>query len=339
MWPGVSPGPFGGAFGLKYIAQRILFFLIALWTALTLNFLIPRLMPGDPAERILMRFGAEVSESAVEALRIALGLETNKPLLVQYLEYIKNSFSGNFGISFLYYPVPVKNILAMSMPWTIGLVGLSTLVSFVLGTWLGVYAGWNRDKPSGLILTTMALVIRAFPYFWLAMMILYIFGFVLKWFPLSGAHTTKEFLTGWRLALNVIYHAVLPSITLIFASLGSWILTMRNNVVSVLAEDYIVLAEAKGLSEEEILKNYVMRNALLPSITAFGISLGFVVSGALLTEIVFSYPGVGYQLYRAAITQDFPLIQAIFFFITLSVLGANLLMDFIYVFLDPRVRG
>lgn len=324
---------------MKYFTQRVLFFLIALWSAITLNFLIPRLMPGDPAERILMRFGSEVSESAVEALRIALGLETKKPLLLQYVEYVKNSFTGNFGISFLYYPVPVKNILAMAMPWTIGLVGLSTLVSFLIGTWLGVIAGWNREKPLGLMLTTLALMIRAFPYFWLAMMVLYVFGFVLKWFPISGAHTTKEFLTGWRFVLNVIYHAILPGTTLVIASLGSWILTMRNNVVAVLAEDYILLAEAKGLSEEKILKDYVMRNALLPSFTAFGISLGFVVSGALLTEIVFSYPGVGYQLYRAAITQDYPLIQAIFFFITLSVLGANLLVDFIYVLLDPRVRG
>ncbi|ABV34579.1 MULTISPECIES: ABC transporter permease [Pseudothermotoga] len=324
---------------MKYIFQKILFFFIALWTALTLNFLIPRLMPGDPAERILSRFGSEVNESAVEALRIAIGLEKDKSLFSQYFEYIKNSFTGNFGISYVYYPVPVRDILASSLPWTIGLVGISTVISFLIGTWLGAIAGYKRDKPTGTTLTIISLMIKAFPYFWLAMMLLYIFGYVLKWFPLSNAYSTKELLSGWRFISSVIYHAILPAITLVVASLGSWILTMRNNIVSVLAEDYILLAEAKGLSQEEILRNYAMRNAILPSITAFGLSLGFVVSGALLTEIVFSYPGVGYQLYRAAVSQDYPLIQAIFFFISLSVLGANLLMDFVYISLDPRARG
>ncbi len=304
-----------------------------------MNFLIPRLMPGDPAERIMSRFSTEINESAIEALRIAIGLEKDKPILTQYVEYIKNSFSGNFGISYVYYPVAVKDILASSLPWTIGLVGISTFVSFLIGTWLGAIAGFRRDKPIGTVLTMISLMIRAFPYFWLAMMFLYLFGYVLRWFPLSNAYSTKEFLNGWKFVGSVIYHAILPGTTLVVASLGSWILTMRNNIVSVLAEDYILLAEAKGLPQNEIMSNYAMRNAILPSITAFGLSLGFVVSGALLTEIVFSYPGVGYQLYRAAVSQDYPLIQAIFFFISLSVLSANLLMDFVYIFLDPRTRG
>ncbi|MGB9901078.1 MAG: ABC transporter permease [Pseudothermotoga sp.] len=324
---------------MKYFSEKILFFLVALWVALTLNFLIPRLMPGDPAERIMSRFSTEVNESAVEALRIAIGLEKDKSILEQYFEYIKNSFAGNFGISYVYYPVTVKDILASSLPWTIGLVGISTVISFLIGTWLGAIAGYKRDKPVGTTLTMISLMIKAFPYFWLAMMILYLFGYVLKWFPLSNAYSTKQFLTGWSLVSSVIYHAILPGTTLVLASLGSWILTMRNNIVTVLAEDYVLLAQAKGLTQKEVLKNYAMRNAILPSVTAFGLSLGFVVSGALLTEIVFSYPGVGYQLYRAAVSQDYPLIQAIFFFISLSVLSANLLMDFVYMFLDPRTRG
>ncbi|HEY8543207.1 MAG TPA: ABC transporter permease [Pseudothermotoga sp.] len=321
------------------MTQKILFFLIALWTALTLNFLIPRLMPGDPAERIMSRIAGEASPSAVEALRIAIGIEKDKSLIVQYLEYIKNSFTGNFGISYVYYPVLVRDVLKSSLPWTIGLVGISTAISFLIGTWLGAIAGYKRDKPVGVALTMVSLMIKAFPYFWLSMMFLYLFGYVLKWFPLSNAYSTKEFLSGWSFVLSVVYHAILPGTTLVVGSIGSWILTMRNNIVSVLAEDYILLAEAKGLSQQEILANYAMKNAILPSVTAFGLSLGFVVSGALLTEIVFSYPGVGYQLYRAAVSQDYPLIQAIFFFISLSVLSANLLMDFVYMFLDPRTRG
>ncbi|SDG97110.1 peptide/nickel transport system permease protein [Fervidobacterium changbaicum] len=325
--------------GLKYVANRLFFFVITLFFALTINFVLPRLMPGDPAERILSRFGPNVDEKAIEAMRIALGVEKDKNLLSQFVDYLKNTITGNFGISYLHYPVPVSQVLRNSIPWTLGLVGTSTILSFLLGTFLGIYAGWNRDKLSGSALLVFSLSLRAIPYFWLAMIILYIFGYKLGWFPLSNAYSTTEILTGFSLVLSVIYHAILPSITLIVASLGSWILTMRNNMVSVLSEDFITLAEAKGLDERYIMVHYAARNAILPSITAFGISLGFVVSGALLTEIVYSYPGVGYQLYRAVLSQDFPLIQAIFFFISLSVLLANLIMDFVYAFLDPRVRG
>ncbi len=324
---------------LKYVSNRLLFFAITLFFALTLNFILPRLMPGDPAERILSRFGPNVDEKAIEAMRIALGGEHNKSLLSQYLDYLKNTFTGNFGISYLHYPVPVSEVLKNSIPWTIGLVGISTILSFLLGTFLGIYAGWKRDKFTGSGLLIFSLSLRAIPYFWLAMIFLYIFGYRLGWFPLSNAYSTKEVLSGIKLILSIIYHAILPGITLIVASLGSWILTMRNNMVSVLAEDYITLAEAKGLDDRYVMVHYAARNAILPSITAFGISLGFVVSGALLTEIVYSYPGVGYQLYRAVLSQDFPLIQAIFFFVSISVLLANLIMDFVYAFLDPRVRG
>ncbi|MFN4223336.1 MAG: ABC transporter permease [Fervidobacterium nodosum] len=324
---------------MKYIFNRLFFFVLTLFVALTLNFILPRLMPGDPAERVLSRFGGEIEKNAVEAMRIALGVDKETNIFKQYVTYLKNTFTGNFGISYLHYPVPVSEVLRNSIPWTIGLVGISTVLSFIIGTFLGIYAGWNRNKKSGMGLLIFSLSLRSVPYFWLAMLFLYFFGYKLGWFPLANAYSTKEQLSGIKFFFSVIYHAILPGLTLIVASLGSWILTMRNNMVSVLAEDYILLAEAKGLEEKYIMVNYAARNAILPSITAFGISLGFVVSGALLTEIVYSYPGVGYQLYRAVLSQDFPLIQAIFFFISLSVLLANLIMDFAYAFLDPRVRG
>lgn len=275
----------------------------------------------------------------IRAMRIALGLDKSEPLLKQYVEYLRNTFSGDFGISYLYYPTPVRNVLRDSIPWTLGLVGLSTVISFILGTWLGVVAGWRRDRPIGMGLLFFSLALRSIPYFWLAMLFLYTFAFRLGLFPLGNAYSTKEVLTGWRFVASVLYHGALPSLTLIVASLGGWILTMRNNMVSVLAEDYVTLAEAKGLDERYVMRKYASRNAILPSITAFGISLGFVVGGALLTEIVYSYPGVGFRLYRAVLAQDLPLIQAIFFFISFSVLLANLIMDFVYGLLDPRVRG
>ncbi|MDN5342030.1 MULTISPECIES: ABC transporter permease [Oceanotoga] len=324
---------------MKYMSQKILFFIIALFAAMTINFIIPRMMPGDPAERILLRLGGDIDENSVDAMRIALGIDQETPVISQYFTYLKNTFTWNLGVSFSYYPIPVSQLLATSIPWTIGLVGISTLFSFIIGTWLGVYSGWNRRKKSGTFITTASLIIRAFPYFWLALILLYVFGFLLGWFPISNAYSTSEFLSGWDFVKSVIYHGVLPSITLVLASLGSWILTMRNNIVSILSEDYILLAEAKGLKEKNIMKNYAARNAILPSVTSFGLSLGYIIGGALLTEIVFSYPGVGYMMYKAVTSQDYPLIQAIFFIISLSVLIANFILDFVYMYLDPRTRG
>jgi peptide/nickel transport system permease protein len=324
---------------LKYVREKIFFFLIALFAALAINFVLPRLMPGDPAERILLRMGGDVDQEAVQAMRIALGSDKETPILQQFGIYLKNTLTFNFGVSYSYYPVPVKDLIMSSLPWTIGLVGISTIISFFLGTFLGIKSGWNRDKASGTFITTISLIIRAFPYFWLALILLYVFGYLLGLFPLSNAYSTQEFLTGWKFFGSVIYHGILPGITLILASLGTWVITMRNNMVSVLSEDYILLAEAKGLKEKDIMKKYAARNALLPSVTSFGLSLGYIVGGALLTEIVFSYPGIGYLMYKGVTSQDYPLMQAIFFIISLSVLIANFLLDFVYMYLDPRTRG
>ncbi|MFN4190598.1 MAG: ABC transporter permease [Pseudothermotoga sp.] len=321
---------------MKYFLQRMLFYLFTIFVAITLNFLIPRLMPGDPAERILSRY--EADPNAIAAMKIALGIETDKPLLDQYVEYLKNTLRGNFGISYVYYPVKVQQVIQNALPWTVGLVGISTLISFVIGTLLGVYAGWNRERASGISLLMISILLRSIPYFWLAMLMVYVFGFRLKWFPIAGAYSSRQIVEGFQFVKNVLFHGFLPSITLIIASLGGWILTMRNNMVAILSEDFVLLAEAKGLKKKDILLRYAARNAMLPSFTAFGLSLGFVVSGALLTEIVFSYPGVGFTLYRAVISQDYPLIQALFLIISLSVLTANLIVDLTYGFLDPRVR-
>ncbi|PNR94271.1 peptide ABC transporter permease [Petrotoga sp. HWH.PT.55.6.1] len=324
---------------MKYLREKIFFFVIALIAALTINFILPRLMPGDPAERILLRMGGEVQPEAVEAMRIALGVDKETPILKQYFAYLKNTLTFNFGVSYSYYPVEVKDLIFSSLPWTIGLVGISTVISFILGTSLGIRAGWKRNTPFDSFVTVMGLIIRGFPYFWLALILLYVFGFLLGLFPLSNAYSTQEFLSGWRFVGSVLYHGFLPALTLVLASLGTWILTMRNNMISTLSEDFIVVAEAKGLRDKEIMNRYAARNALLPSVTSFGLSLGYIVGGALLTEIVFSYPGIGYLMYKGVTSQDYPLMQAIFFIISLSVLLANFLLDFIYMFLDPRTRG
>ncbi len=321
---------------MKYFLQKLGFYLFTLFVAVTLNFLIPRLMPGDPAERILSRY--ELDPNAVAAMKIALGVDGEKSLFSQYIEYLRNILTGNFGVSYVYYPVKVSQVISTALPWTVGLVGISTVISFIVGTLLGVYAGWNREKSSGVALLMVSILLRSIPYFWLAMLILYVFAFKLRLFPISGAYSTKHFLKGVNFLGDVLYHGFLPAIALIIASLGGWILTMRNNMVNIPAEDFLLLAEAKGLKRRDILLRYAARNAILPSFTAFGLSLGFVVSGALLTEIVFSYPGIGFTLYRAVIGQDYPLIQALFLIISFSVLTANLIVDLTYGVLDPRVR-
>lgn len=323
---------------MKYILKKVSFFLLTLWVAASINFFLPRMMPGNPAENLIARFQGQISDKALHAIEIAFGLNVHESMINQYFEYFKNIFTGNFGTSLVYFPTPVVKIIEQSLPWTIGLVGIATVIGFIFGTLLGIYVAWRREKKVSSIILVSALFVRSFPYFWFGLLILYLFGFVLGWFPLGGAYTTKMTLHGVAYVSNVVYHGFLPALTIIISSLGGWLLTMRNNMISVLAEDYITVAEAKGLKEREIMLKYAARNAILPSVTGFAMSIGFIVGGAILTEIVYSYPGMGYVLYQAVVGQDYPLMQAIFLMISIAVLGANFIADMVYVLIDPRVR-
>jgi len=323
---------------LRYILRKTGFFFLTLWAAVTLNFIIPRLMPGNPAENLVARFQGQISDKALRAIEIAFGLNVHESMINQYFEYLGNTLRGNFGTSLVYFPTPVIKIIDQSLPWTLGLFGLSTIIGFVIGTLLGIYVAWRRESNVSSVTLVSALFVRSFPYFWFGLILLYIFGFMLGWFPLGGAYSTKTSLNGLSYVISVIHHGFLPALTIIISSLGGWLLTMRNNMISVLVEDYITVAEAKGLKERDIMLKYAARNAILPSITGFAMSLGFIVGGAILTEIVYSYPGMGYILYQSVIGQDYPLMQAIFLMISLSVLLANLVADILYGFIDPRVR-
>ncbi len=324
---------------MKYILRKVGFFFLTLWVAISLNFFIPRLMPGNPAENLIARFQGQISDKALKAIEIAFGINVNQSMWSQYIEYIKNIFRGEFGVSFVYFPTPVIKIIKQSLPWTLGLVGIATIISFVVGTLMGVYVAWKRNGKWSSSLLVVAIFIRSFPYFWLGLLMLYVFGFVLGWFPMGGAYSTRNVLHGFAYFESVIYHGFLPALTIVISSLGGWLLTMRNNMISVLAEDYITVAEAKGLKEKEIMLKYAARNAILPSITGFAMSLGFIVGGAILTEIVYSYPGMGYVMYQAVVGQDYPLMQAIFLMISVAVLSANLVADLVYALVDPRVRS
>lgn len=323
---------------MLYLLRKLGFLVITLWIAVTLNFLIPRLMPGNPAEAMIAKVHGKLNPAALKAMQLAFGV-THKPIIVQYSSYLNQILHGQFGTSVAYFPTPVSDLIGEALPWTLLLVGVSTIFSFIIGNMLGIIAAWRRNQWIDVVATTLSTFTSAFPYFWLALLLLYGFGFVLHWFPTAYAYTNG--LTpglSWSFIGNVIHHSILPSVTIIISSIGGWLLTIRNNMMSVLGEDYIVLARAKGLLRRQIMYSYAARNAILPNITAFAMSLGFMVSGTVLTEIVFSYPGIGFLLYSAVQSEDYALMQAIFLIIVVCVLLANFLSDIILVLLDPRVR-
>jgi peptide/nickel transport system permease protein len=323
---------------MRYILQRLGFYLIAAWAALTLNFFLPRLMPGDPATALFARFKGRLGPEALAALRETFGL-TDEPLLGQYFTYLKHVLQGDFGISVAYFPAPVSEVIASGLVWTVFLAGTAVIIAFAIGTMLGVVAAWWRRGWVDTWLPSTLVFIGAFPYFWLAMVALYILGFTWGWFPLGHAYG-NDAVPGFRLSFfaDVAAHAVLPVGTVVLATLGGWLLSMRNTMVSILGSDYVNLARAKGLQPDRVMLRYAARNALLPSVTGFGMALGFVLGGSLLTEIVFSYPGQGYLLVQAVRNQDYPLMQGIFLVITLAVLAANWFVDMVYLWLDPRTR-
>ena len=323
---------------MRYILQRLGFYLFAAWAALTLNFFLPRLMPGDPATALFARFRGRLAPEAMSALRETFGL-TDAPLMSQYVTYLGHVLRGDFGVSVAYFPSPVSQVIGTGLVWTIFLAGTAVLVSFVIGTLLGVASAWWRRGWLDTWVPSALVFLGAFPYFWLAMVALYVLGFTLRWFPLGHAYG-DDLTPSFSLVFfaDVLRHAALPVGTVVLATLGGWLLSMRNTMITVLGSDYVNLARAKGLAPTRVMLRYAARNALLPSVTGFGMALGFVLGGSLLTEIVFSYPGQGYLLVQAVRSQDYPLMQGIFLVITLAVLGANWVVDLVYLWLDPRTR-
>jgi peptide/nickel transport system permease protein len=323
---------------VAYLLRRLGFYALAAWVAITLNFLIPRLMPGDPAQTMFARFKGELKPEAIDALRETFGI-TDDPLHVQYLTYLKHLLSGDLGISVSNFPEPVSAVIGAGLAWSIFLAGTALVVSFVLGTALGAIAAWRRGGLVDSVLPPTFSLLGAFPFFWLAMLALFVFGYGLGWFPLRHAYpegTTPGF--NLPFLVGALEHVLLPALTMIAAALGGWMLAMRNTMVGVLGSDYITYARARGLAPRRVLIRYAVRNAVLPNVTSFGMALGFVLGGALLTEIIFSYPGQGYLLIQAVRAQDYPLMQGIFLSITLAVLGANWLVDIVTLLLDPRTR-
>jgi peptide/nickel transport system permease protein len=324
---------------MAYILRRLGFYILAAWASLTLNFFLPRLMPGDPGDAVMARLQGQVPAETVNAMRQAYGL-SDDPLIVQYLAYMGNLLRGEFGISISAFPTPVTDVIFKGFAWTVLLGTTATIISFIIGSVLGMLGAWKRGSMVDSVMPPLVIFVGSFPYFWLATVALFYLSFQWGAFPLRHAYSdTLSPACSIDLLMSVLYHLILPATTIIVVSIGGWLLGMRNTMISTLAEDYVTMAEAKGLPQRRVMFQYAARNALLPNMTAFGMSLGFILGGALFTEVVFAYPGLGYQLITAVRALDYPLMQGLFLMITFAVLVANLIVDLLYVRMDPRVRA
>ena len=318
-----------------YVIKRFFSAVLTLFIALTINFALPRLMGGNPAEYIASKTAMN-SPEYVEALTEQFGL--NEGIFTQYISYLKQLVHFNFGISYANYPTPVSDIIINALPWTLLIVLSSTIISFAIAWVLGTLAAMKKGSVFDKTTVGISFYVQSVPYYFVAMILVMVFAFNLDWFPLSHAVSTRVTYTGMiGLLGDIIYHAFLPVLSLVLVGLAGRMIMMRSNILQVFSEDYMVLAQAKGLRRSKILSKYALRNALLPSFTGLMVSLGQAVGGALVTELVFSYPGLGLTIYNAIMNQDYPVVQGCFALIAVCVVVLNFLADLLYPIIDPRV--
>ncbi len=323
---------------MDFVLRRLGFYLIAFFFAATFNFFLPRLMPGDPITVMFSSQGNPLPVESLAALKETFGF-VDGPLYKQYFAYLKSVVTWDLGSSVKYFPQTVNEVLGRSMIWTLFLVGTSTLISFFIGSISGIVAAWYRGGWLDTILSPLSLVLQSIPAVVLALLFMFVFGVALNWLPFSYAYSIElDPAFSWEYIKSVLTHAILPIISLVIVQIGGYLLTIRNNLINLLGEDYIVMGRAKGLSESRVMFNYGARNALLPSITAFAMTVGVVLGGSLITEVVFNYPGLGNTLFEAIVSRDYPVIQGQLLIMTLAMLSANFVADIAYVYLDPRLR-
>jgi peptide/nickel transport system permease protein len=328
---------------IGYIARRIGIFLLIVITAVSINFFLPRLRSTNPIESRMNQLAAQggvYANQIQEMVRIynqKFGLD--KPLWQQYLAYWRDLLSLNLGVSLAYYPQTALEMIARSAPWTIGLLTLSTLIAFVLGTLLGALMAWPRTSRIAMGLSPLFMTLSAIPYYLVGMLFIYLVAMRWRLLPVGGAYTSGTTLTfNWPMIMDIGRHAILPAASIVLSGIGSWGLGMRAMMTTTLGEDYLHMAEAKGLKPQTIFKDYALRNALLPQVTSLAISLATVMSGAVLVEVIFGYPGVGNLLFKAIAGNDYFVIQGISLFIILSIGVVLLALDLLYPLIDPRIR-
>ena len=327
---------------LDYVVKRFGLLLVTVILGVTINFMLPRMMPGDPVEQKLNQLyatsGGQMPDltAMIESYRARFGLD--QPLWNQYLNYWWSLAHFDLGYSLDRFPEKVSDTIGSALPWTLGLVGTSTLISFTIGTLLGGLLGWPRVPRPVRGLIPLLMILSAIPYFLLGLVLVFVFAIVLKLFPAGGGYPFGSALRyDVSTIVAILQHAFLPATSIILAGIGSWALAMRGMIISILGEDYIVLAEAKGLKQRRIFVWYAMRNALLPQITTLGLAMSHVVAGAILVEVIFAYPGIGYKLFQAIGAKDYFVIQGIVLMMIVAIAVILFILDLIYPLIDPRI--
>lgn len=326
---------------LRYLRNRVFMLFMVIFMAVTINFIIPRLIPGDPVEQKLATLaatggGSSNIDEVAEVYRKKFGLD--QPVWKQYLGYWGDLFRWDLGYSLANYPQTVSEVISAGLPWTIGLVGVSTLLSFIIGSLLGAVLAWPKTPTVIKGLSLPLMILSTIPYFLLGIILVFFFAIKTRFFPAGGGYTFGMILAwDWETIRDVLHHAFLPAVSVVAAGIGRWALGMRGMMVGTLGEDFITLAEAKGLRPSRIFYTYGIRNSLLPQLTTLALSLGYVVAGTILVEIIFSYPGLGNQLYQAIQAKDYFVIQGILLMLIITIAVSTFVMDLIYPLIDPRI--
>lgn len=317
----------------RYVLGKVLSALATLAFVLTFNFFLFRVMPGDPA-KILAR-NRLLPQEAIEELRKEFGID--KPLLEQFVVYVKETLTLNLGTSFQFYE-PVSELIGLRIGRTVLLVGITTILSAIIGILLGIHGAWRRGSLFDLVTLSGSLILYAMPLFFLGILLLLIFGVFLGWFPFAGIETAGANYTGLSRVADILNHAVLPGLTLTLGYIGEFALVMRSSLIEVMEEDYVHTARAKGLRDDMVRRKHAVPNALLPTVTLVFLHLGFVIGGAVTVEYVFSWDGLGSLTVAALRAPDLPLLQGLFLLFSVAVIVANLTADLLYAYLDPRIR-
>ena len=314
----------------SFIVRRLGRGILTIWFAVTVTFLLLRLLPGDPALAVA---SPNMTEEARAALLVQYGLD--QPLFVQYGLYLWQLIQGNLGVSFTQ-SIPVLDVLMQRLPWTLLLTGTALVLTVIVGVPLGVLAAAKRGRFADRLVQVIGVTGQSLFVPSVGVLLLYVFGLVLSWFPIGGAYTNGTYGGEWY--LSVLSHLVLPAVSLVLIQIGSYVLTMRSTLIEALGEDYTTLAQANGVPPRRVLWKHALRNALLPTTTLIGLQLGFLVGGAVLTETVFAYPGIGRGIFEAVTQLDFPVLQGAFLMLAVTVVVINMITDIVYGLLDPRVK-
>ncbi len=328
----------------RYLIPRLFQYFLVIWVGITVVFFIPRLTPNDPVMRMIGEMrgrGSSMEPGAMDGiihdLTVMYGLEGS--WMEQYGTFWSKLFHGDLGVSFFQFPAPVTQLIANALPWTLGLLLTTTIISWILGNIIGGLAGYYTRRNWSRLLDAVAMVIRPLPYYIFAFMLLLLFAYVWRWFPVTGGASLGALPTfTWAYIKDVLWHSFLPGLSLSVLGMAVNFQTMKLLVQNVNAEDYVQYAKLGGVTEDRIVSKYIIRNALLPQITGLALSFGQIFSGALITEIVFGYPGLGMLLYRAIVNGDYNLIMGIIILSIIAITTAMLIVDLTYPLLDPRVR-